>query len=219
MDDDNEAGVTPFERHISQLLRSLSARVRALEREGEGGSDFDTDRDSDNELPDLLDDGMIYDDEEEDEEEEEEEEEEEDGIFPPLLADEISGHTYVNQIQDTVCDDDHSSAHDSSDSWQTDEEEEFIGVDEDVPVGMARPTAMGVSGVMPNGFSNEGMEGESGPDSGFSEFHGLDYDSSESGQACTVMWLHVVWRFTLTSGSWIAAFCMQYQCTYICACS
>ena len=179
IDDDNEAGVTPFERHISQLLRSLSARVRALEREGEGGSDLDTDH-GDNDLQDLFDYDSIY------EDEEEEEEEGENSV--PLLIDEIAGHTHVNQSPDADSDDDHSSTHDSTDSWQTDEEEELM--DEDLPVGTTRMMTTGVDHVMPIGPSNVLLDDPS-PDSGFSDdlHYALDYDTSEPSQNCSVMWL------------------------------
>ena len=166
MDDDNEAGVTPFERHISQLLRSLSARVRALEREGEG-SDFDTDRDSDNDLPDMLDDGITYDDDDDDDEVD-------DGSVP-LRVEEITGHTFVSQYPEPESDD-HSSTQDSADSWQTDEEEEFIGVESDLPFGV----------------SDEILE-DTSPDSGFGDgIHSALSDTSEVGQTCSVMWLPVV---------------------------
>lgn len=178
-DDDNEAGVTPFERHISQLLRSLSARVRALEREGEGGSDLDTDH-GDNDLQDLFDYDSIY----EDEEDEEEEEEDENSV--PLLIDEIAGHTYVNQSPDADSDDDHSSTHDSTDSWQTYDEEELV--DEDLPFGTAQLMATGEDRVMPIGHSNVVLD-DSSPDSGFSDdlHYALDYGTSEPGQNCSVM--------------------------------
>ena len=162
MDDDNEAGVTPFERHISQLLRSLSARVRALEREGEG-SDFDTDRDSDNDLPDMLDDGITYDEDDDDDEVD-------DGSVP-LRVEEITGHTFVSQYPEPGSDD-HSSTQDSADSWQTDEEEEFIGVESDLPFGV----------------SDEILE-DTSPDSGFGDddIHPALDDTSEVGQTCSVM--------------------------------
>lgn len=160
MDDDNEAGVTPFERHISQLLRSLSARVRALEREGEG-SDFDTDHDSDNDLPDF-DDGMTYDDDDDDDEEND--------SNVPLRAEEITGHTFISQYPVPESDD-HSFTQDSADSWQTDEEEEFIGYESDLPFG--------VSNAIPEDTS---------PDSGFSDdIHSALDDTSEVGQTCSVM--------------------------------
>ena len=166
--DDEETSVTPFERHISQLLRSLSARVRALEREGEGGSDFDTDHDSDNDIPDLLDDDVTYDD---DDDEDFDDDEDENSV--PLLADEIAGHTYItpNQYSDGVSDDEHSSVQDSTDSWQT-EEEEYMGLGNGLSVGT----------------SNVLLE-ESSPDSGFSDDlnYALDFGNSEPVQNCSIM--------------------------------
>lgn len=168
--DDDEMSATPFERHISQLLRSLNARVRALEREGEGGSDFDSDHDSDNDIPDLLDDDVTYDDDDDDEEEYDDEDEN----SVPLLVDELGGHTYVSQSQfpNAESDDDHSTAQDSTDSWQT-EDEESMGLDDDLPVGT----------------SNVILK-DSIPDSGFSDDLNLAFDNgtySEPIQNCSVM--------------------------------
>jgi hypothetical protein len=169
LSDDESA--TPFERHISQLLRTLSARVRALENEGELD---DTVGDNMDIVPSLVDDDV-------------EESDPSHHIYPYMYE------PYGEYTEDEDDYDEEDTDSDTSGSWETEQEEEIHTGDQNLV-----KTESLEEGSKDSGFSENGDWVDAGDHGGLGQWvdtgnqqdlsHWVDTgDQQDLSQGCSIM--------------------------------